>query len=109
MCLGGLHIVGACRLPPPFDGCQPENRIMNTCYNKNGRLSEIERRYDFNNYHSFDEVVLDQDAKFVDPLKVAFINHIQFYRFNYPWLYFSDMLNTQYFVRIWYSATEKGK
>eukprot|EP01035_Chromulina_nebulosa_P017951 gene17951-23578_t len=91
---GGLHMIGACRLPAPWSGCpvidnstdQPhfavESQELGTCYKQNGQLFRISATgQTFHLNHHFDEVVFDQDAKVINSTEEAYINHIQFHRF----------------------------
>lgn len=81
---GGLHLAGACKLPPRWNGC-PGN--MDFCYINNG--SKVRYLKDKNNViinfhkdHYFDEVVRIQDAKLIDPKGEAILNHIIYRRFH---------------------------
>lgn len=81
---GGLHMAGACRLDWPWNGCK-EN--VSFCWGPNEasqyRLTALPNgtAINFNLNHRFDEVVLDQDAKLIDPVHEAVINHLQYHRF----------------------------
>ena len=77
-------MAGACRLDWPWNGCK-EN--VSFCWGPNEasqyRLTTFANgsAINFNLDHRFDEVVLDQDAKLIDPKHEAVINHLQYHRF----------------------------
>jgi hypothetical protein len=81
---GGLHLGGACKLPKEWNGgcnldiCasfKPSVQRQSTF--SNGTI------FNFNLDHRFDEAVFDTDAKLINPLNQALINHIQFHRPEY--------------------------
>jgi hypothetical protein len=80
---GGLHMAGACRLPKEWNGCAED---VDFCYGNNGALTRYTyfqngSAINFNLNHHFDEVVMDPDAKQVNPHTEAVINHLQYHRF----------------------------
>ena len=79
---GGLHMAGACRLPPEWNGCKNKTEFCSSGGSPFSRLTT-----DFNgsivNFHlnhHFDELVMDEDTKLVDARVEGVLNHLQFRR-----------------------------
>jgi hypothetical protein len=81
---GGLHHIGACRLPSEWDGCDADaERPYGVCYHQAGQIyRDITYENQAISFHSdqhFDELVAAEDAKEIKPSQ-AYINHVQFHR-----------------------------
>jgi hypothetical protein len=99
-----LHVGGACRLPPPWNGCSPDPTHHTNqqqggegvgkggskyCHNphKGGTGRTVVKsshglKTEFSARHYFDEVTIgDNDALAVPPDNGGYINHIQFHRY----------------------------
>jgi hypothetical protein len=113
---GGLHMIGACRLPAEWSGCQGfsldnlSEEKYSACYATNGQLENV-LVPQFSNYHPFDAVVFDRDARTIQTNE-AFINHVQFYRF---WFGATDNAlrrpseySTRFFSKVLAALTARG-
>ena len=76
---GGLHAAGACRLPPEWNGCKEKT---NFCYSGKGLYArlDMDKGGAFSGSHMnhhFDELVLANDAKLIEPKTEGVLNHVQ--------------------------------
>ena len=81
---GGLHMGGACRLPPEWNGCKDRTDFYSTGF---VRLNDEQvdgtgaiRKLHFDQH--FDEIVLPRDAKLVEPMTEGVLNHVQYRRLH---------------------------
>ena len=79
---GGMHMAGACRLPPEWNGCA--NRT-DFCFSGGDFFSRLiidsnGSVVNFHLNHHFDERVRDEDTKLVDAKVEGVLNHLQFRR-----------------------------
>ena len=79
---GGLHVGGACRLPPEWNGCKYKTDF---CYSKSGLYERLtlDNKGVFHGSHInhyFDELVLANDGKLIEPKSEGVLNHVQYRR-----------------------------
>ena len=79
---GGLHMAGACRLPPPWNGCE---KGTDFCFKGDGPQARhtIDANgtiHTFHLNHYFDEQVTESDIKLVDAQSEGVLNHLQYRR-----------------------------
>jgi hypothetical protein len=83
----GLHLAGSCRLPYPWNGCASPNDNIEDCpqYAANDKFVKLSNSGPGSApsslmKHSLYDTVLNEDAKLIDPITEAVINHIQYFR-----------------------------
>lgn len=82
----GLHMSGACKLPPPWNGCKKGSH-KEFCYSDKSKdffgLSYTvldKKQVDFSFYQVFNGVVMDKDTKQIRTSDQGVIYHFQFHR-----------------------------
>ena len=79
---GGLHLAGACKLPPEWNGCNDGSEYCVSGEKPGSRMTKTGDglKLDFHLNHHFDEVVMPYDGKKVDALREGVLNHLQYRR-----------------------------